>query len=586
MSSTIIHENSGRALKVKGLSENTSPDVLIIGGGINGISAYRELSLQGLNVVLVEKGDYCSAASGALSRMIHGGLRYMETGEFKLVRESLQERNRLLRNAPHYVRPLATTVPLLDYTSGVWSTVKRFLGFNSKPPRRGAALVKIGLTLYDLLTWRSSGLPRHSFLGRNETFTRWPHMNRNVSCSATYFDAQITFPERLGVEIINDVDRDCPNALAVNYMAFKEVDDNGQVVVEDQSDGAEYFLSPKVVINASGAWVDKANSKIQDSPEKLIGGTKGSHLIVDNKALYDELGDNMIYFENKDGRVCILFRYFDKVLLGSTDIRVDDPDSVKCEDSEVEYILDSVRYVFPTINVKQDEIVYTFSGVRPLPFTDGKPAGQISRDHTIEYLESTQERPFPVLCLIGGKWTTFRAFGELAADDVLKRVGYSRHQGTKDLPIGGGRDFPSEENIENELGKFSDASGVSQERARVLLNRYGTLAYAVGKVIRDAGGETPLTNLPEYSKEELAYLIHNEDVVVPADLLIRRTNIAITGRVSAGVVREVIEIMATVLEWPSSRAEAEYERFRQELENFHRIHIPPFHSEELVALEN
>ncbi|RUY30266.1 FAD-dependent oxidoreductase, partial [Mesorhizobium sp. M7A.F.Ca.US.001.04.2.1] len=152
-----------RSHTLAGLRDRPDIAVLVIGGGINGISVFRELALQGVDVVLAEKGDYCSGASAALSRMVHGGLRYLENGEFKLVRESLLERDRLLRNAPHYVVPLPTTVPIFDIFSGLANGAVRFLGLTRRPSRRGALVIKTGLAMYDLFTAARRLMPTHRF---------------------------------------------------------------------------------------------------------------------------------------------------------------------------------------------------------------------------------------------------------------------------------------------------------------------------------------------------------------------------------------------------------------------------------------
>ena len=152
-----------------GLRRSPKVDVCVVGGGINGISVFRELALQGVNVLLVEKHDYCSGASAALSRMVHGGLRYLENGEFSLVRESLAERDRLLKNAPHLVAPLPTTVPVFDIFSGLANGIVRFLGLSRRPSRRGAVAVKAGLSIYDFLTRKRALMPRHRFRGRHDT---------------------------------------------------------------------------------------------------------------------------------------------------------------------------------------------------------------------------------------------------------------------------------------------------------------------------------------------------------------------------------------------------------------------------------
>src|SRR5687768_15515646 len=178
------------------LAASGSFDVIVVGGGINGIGVFRELALQGLRVLLVERNDFCSGCSAAPSRMIHGGLRYLENGEFDLVRESLRERDALLRNAPHLVRPLPTTIPLTSVFSGLMNGVANFLGRSSRPANRGAVPVKIGLSIYDWVSRKRRVLPRHRFLNSRETLRHWPKLSPKVRFSAVYYDAWISHPER------------------------------------------------------------------------------------------------------------------------------------------------------------------------------------------------------------------------------------------------------------------------------------------------------------------------------------------------------------------------------------------------------
>ena len=161
--------------------------VLVIGGGINGIATFRDLALQGVDVILVERNDFCSGASAASSHMIHGGVRYLENGEFRLVRESVQERNRLLRLAPHYVRPLPTTIPIFSTFSGILSAPLRFLTHTQqgKPKERGALLIKLGLTGYDSFSRDGGSVPRHQFAGRAASLAKLPELRRDVKYTAT-----------------------------------------------------------------------------------------------------------------------------------------------------------------------------------------------------------------------------------------------------------------------------------------------------------------------------------------------------------------------------------------------------------------
>ncbi|MDR9773368.1 glycerol-3-phosphate dehydrogenase/oxidase [Rhizobium hidalgonense] len=549
-----------------GLRRSPKVDVCIIGGGINGISVFRELALQGLNVLLVEKHDYCSGASSALSRMVHGGLRYLENGEFKLVQESLVERDRLLRNAPHYVTPLPTTVPVFDIFSGLGNGIVRFLGLSRRPSRRGAVAIKAGLSIYDFLTRKRALMPRHQFRGRRTTLAKWPALNPAIKSSATYFDAWVSHPERLGIELLQD--GLLAGAIALNYAELRR-GEGGRYQVDDQIGGVSAAVEPALIINATGGWIDVANQILfspEARPAPLMGGTKGSHLIIDNAELRDALADHMIYYENEDGRICILFPYLGKVLVGSTDIRVDDPETVRCEADERDYILQSLAFVLPDIAVRPEQIVFQFSGVRPLPASADSFTGRIPRDHFCTVLELSKDGP-PVLCMIGGKWTTFRSFGELAADMALERLGRRRHVATTDRPIGGGRAFPV--NIPVWLAQAATGKGLSGGRMAELFARYGTDAEGIADFIAE-GSDAALPHAG-YSTRELQFLIRDEAVEHLDDLLLRRTTLAVSGELSLDMMDAALDLLTQEKHWTPAHRTRERDRFLSLLNERHGV---------------
>ncbi|MBX4892188.1 glycerol-3-phosphate dehydrogenase/oxidase [Rhizobium bangladeshense] len=551
-----------------GLRQSPKVDVCVIGGGINGISVFRELALQGLKVLLVEKHDYCSGASSALSRMVHGGLRYLENGEFKLVQESLVERDRLLRNAPHYIAPLPTTVPVFDIFSGLGNGIVRFLGLSRRPSRRGAVAVKAGLSIYDFLTRKRALMPRHQFRGRRTTLSKWPALNPDIKSSATYFDAWVSHPERLGIELLQDGLATESGSVALNYAELRRAAGGGYRLA-DRIGGASLALEPALIVNATGGWIDIANQTLlspEARPEPLIGGTKGSHLIIDNADLRDALAGHMIYYENEDGRICILFPYLGKVLVGSTDIRVDDPATVRCEPDERDYILQSLAFVLPGITIRREQIVFQFSGVRPLPASTDSFTGRIPRDHFCTVLEQAEGDP-PVLCMIGGKWTTFRSFGALAADMTLERLGRKRRIETSERPIGGGRQYPSDKTRWSVT--LAQRTGISSERAAELFDRYGTEAEEIAAFI--AAGPDVAMPKSGYSQRELQFLIRNEAVEHLDDLLLRRTTLSVSGELSLDMMDAVLDLLAQEKRWTVEQRASERDRFLTLLSERHGV---------------
>lgn len=534
------------------LKNEPQVSVLILGGGINGAGLFRELALQGVDCLLVDKSDFSAGATSKSSRMIHGGLRYLENREFKLVEESLLERNRLLDNAAHYVAPLKTTIPLTSWFGGLIKSALIFFGFNLAPGSRGVVPIKCGLTFYDLVTRRNPKTPRHFVTSKAESLRATPGLRTDIVATATYWDAWITQAERLCVELIQDGVRAEPRCRGINYVSVAGVKDGG-VVLKDEATGQTVAVQPRVVVNATGGWVDKANAAL-DLATRYMGPTKGSHLVVNNKDLHRALDGRMVYYQYDDGRVCIVFPFLDKVIMGSTDIRVEDPDTVRCDEAEIEYMLTTLRSVFPGIQITREQIVFTFCGVRPLPRSGKDVTAIVSRGHTIRADEPASGRPFPIYSLIGGKWTTFRAFAEQVADQLMTRLGAQRKCSTGQLPIGGGKDFPADPKRRAEwIRRVAQKTGLTESRVATLLERYGTAA----ETYVTAGRERPLQSLPSYTVGEIERIIANEYVERLSDLTCRRSLIALLGDAREPVLRELADIAAPMLGWDAARKEQE-----------------------------
>jgi glycerol-3-phosphate dehydrogenase len=559
--------SSARKNKLDLITADGAFDVLVVGGGINGIGVFRELALQGLRVLLVERNDFCSGCSAAPSRMIHGGLRYLENGEFSLVNESLRERDELLTNAPHLVQSLPTTVPITGVVSGLWNSVTGFLGGGAKPSSRGAVPIEIGLTIYDWLTRKRRRMPRHVFRRRADTHATWPDLDQKVRFSATYFDAWISHPERLGIELIGDAEAASPGSVALNYATI-ELAGEGRLEIIDSIGINRVPVTAKVIVNATGAWIDETKSTLssdEKASERLVSGTKGSHLIIDNPALFSGLKGHMLYYENADGRICIAFPYLGRVLVGATDIRVEGASRVRCEDDERDYILESIGRLFPKIPVSASQIVYSYSGIRPLPRSSHAFTGRISRGHFTRWFAG----PLPQICMVGGKWTTFRAFAEQTTDEVLAELGASRRCATLDVPIGGGRDFPQDRGV---LARdYRERFGVSQARAAHLVDHYGTQGAGVQTHCGDYASDRPLADGCPYTSGEIDYLARNEQVEHLSDLILRRTALAITGGLSDDVIDAAVTSARAVLDWSDEQCERERAALIAELENFHGV---------------
>ena len=536
--------------------EKSHFSVLIIGAGINGCGTFRDLCLQGVDCLLVERTDVCSGASAAPSRLIHGGIKYLETNEFRLVRESAMERNRLLNNAPHYVKALEVVFPVNSWFAGLKDGMLGYFGFNARIKERGALLIEIGLRIYDFYNRKVKALPDHRFFTKSKLRKEFPDVTRDAVAAGLYYEGRVTHAERLGLELVLDGLAAQPNSQLRTYTEVQGKPDKGTFTLKDLVTGETRNVTADVVINASGAWIDKVNDNLGIT-SSYMGGSRGAHLIVKHAGLLEATQGRMMYFGCKDGRFNLLYPFFGNVLVGSTDLSQQDPDLAHCSAEETDYLLSVVSEIFPDIKLTRDEVILTYSGVRPLPRANGKDIGDVSRDHSIgrDVLPSTD---VPVLSLIGGKWTTFRAFSEQSCDAVLALLQKPRSVPTVDLAIGGGRDYPRDDN-----GRKAMVSKIGA-RGDTLLDRYGTKAVAVQNFAATTQ-DRPLSSLPSYSSGEIAYICTHENVRHLADLLLRRTAITMEGLLTAGVIQETAVIASNVLGWNKTRIKSEIQHATAEL---------------------
>jgi glycerol-3-phosphate dehydrogenase len=381
--------------------KSTSFDVIVIGAGINGAGIARDAAMRGLKVLLIEKGEPGEGTTVASTRLIHGGLRYLEYYEFGLVHESLREREILLRIAPHLVRPLAITIPIY------------------KQSKRGRLTIRAGMILYDLFSWGKS-LPRHRMLSRAETLKQLPGLNPDgLAGSALYYDAQVEFPERLVTENVLSARKFGAEVLThtrVTNLAVEQGKVSGvEFVGEDDKTG---FAEGTVVINAAGPWIDFVLEHVAVKSPKLIGGTKGSHIVVPP---FPGAPANAIYVEARsDGRPIFIIPWNKLYLIGTTDVRFEgNPDEVRCEPWEIDYLLSETNLALPSAHLTRDNILHTYSGVRPLPVTSDKDEQSITRRHFIR-----QHPQLPnLLSIVGGKLTTYRSLAEECVDVIFQKLG-------------------------------------------------------------------------------------------------------------------------------------------------------------------
>jgi glycerol-3-phosphate dehydrogenase len=427
------------------------PTILILGAGINGAALARDLVLSGAAVVVVDAGDVAAGATAWSTRLIHGGLRYLEYGEVGLVRESLVERDILLRAAPHLVRRLPFYVPLRGRSGGLVAAAARLVGMERlarrcRGPRgRGSWTLRIGLALYDLLA-AGSGWPRHAIVRAGG-----PGLPRvdaaRFPLAATYADGQALYPERLAVEFLVDARRvaaarGIPFAVHLRQRCRLGPDGGVRIAPADTDGGAPAVVWPAAIVNATGPWVDASCAELfaelAPAARPLTGGTKGSHLVIHSPVLREALGASGVYAEADDGRPVFVLPFAESlVLVGTTDLPfAGDPAKARADDDEIAYLLEAVDRLFPGVGITRRDVQHHYSGVRPLPAVaaaGGTPGAITRRHHLVRHASA----PVPTWSIVGGKLTTCRSLAEATAATVLAAIGLRPEGSSRGRPLPG-----------------------------------------------------------------------------------------------------------------------------------------------------
>jgi glycerol-3-phosphate dehydrogenase len=416
-----------------------SQPIVILGGGINGSALARELVLNGCDVWLVDTADLAGGATAYSSRLIHGGLRYLEFAEFSLVRESLHERGRLLRLAPHLVQPLRLFIPVQNRWGGITAAAGKFLGVPfraSKSSPRGLRVVQAGLWLYDRFA-KEDDLPPRSL--HRPTAAGVPGVNRQLARWLwAYSDAQINYPERMVIDFLVDARRlATESGVDFRVFTYSQASLVGKTLeirpATDPTAEPIAACQPAAVVNATGAWVDETLARLPVRSPRLMGGTKGSHFVTFAPRLAEMLAGQGIYTEASDGRPVFVLPFLQGTLVGTTDIPfVGDPAAAVATEPEIEYLLAAVNDVLPEAKLARDEVALHCCGVRPLPYVDAKSTSAITRRHQLVWNE---EADVPLVSLVGGKLTTCRSLAEEAAAAIGQRLGREVKTTTRERAI-------------------------------------------------------------------------------------------------------------------------------------------------------
>ncbi len=506
-------------------------DVAIIGGGIIGCGIARDAALRGLRVALFERADFGSGTTAASTRIVHGGLRYLEMFDFRLVRLDLRERETLLRIAPHLVQPLEFLIPF-------------FAGAPVSPLK-----LRLGLTLYDALSFDRS-LPAHRTLDAGEARRLEPALrNSDVRGCAAYYDARVDLPERLALE--NVLDAEAHGATVFNYCDVLSTEmKNGAasgVLVRDTLAGHEVPVAARLVVNATGPWWEHVAAAQTGRRRGRVRTTKGVHIVC--PSLTDRA---LVLFSDVDRRLMFAIPRGGQTWIGTTDTDFDDdPAQARATGPDVEYLLASVRRLFPALTAA--DVRYTTAGVRAL-VTQGGRASAVSRMHKV-----VENEPLPgVISVLGGKITGYRAIAEEVTDLVCRRAGLARPCSTADAPLPGARTLASQG------GAPAGGGGELPAFLRALYGSRTPEVLALTRTVEDL--MRPLSPAHPDIGAQVIFGVRAEHCRRVSDFIRRRTLLGASPDQGWEAAPRVAALMAAELGWSPQEIESQLQAYRREID--------------------
>ncbi|MBZ5649656.1 MAG: glycerol-3-phosphate dehydrogenase/oxidase [Acidobacteriia bacterium] len=516
--------------------------VIVIGGGINGVAIARECARAGRRTLLVEQHDFAAGTTSRATRIIHGGLRYLEHAEIGLVHESLVERRRLLRERPHLVHPIHFLLAL-DQNSG-----------------RSALAIRTGLWLYRRLG--GGKLQAGSSREDQQKLERLLDSGRRWSVFS-YEDAQCEFPERLVAEWL--VEATEAGAVARNHTQVLAVDVRHRrvvgVLLRDQLSGKEERVEATWIINATGPWADRIcqRSRIQ-TPHPMVGGVRGSHIVLPRFA---GAPDAAVYTEAVDKRPIFVIPWNEQVLVGTTEVSDQgDPGKVQPSPEEIDYLVRSLLHLFPGVKLSTADIRYTFAGVRPLPFAPKENASAVTRKHHLH--DHAPDGAEHMISVIGGKLTTA---AELARQCASK-IGASR-KSSKTLAIASAQN--AELLLDRWVIEIGNRGGISEDTARGIVEWHGRRALDISRMaLRSAELRAPLCSHTEHIVAEAVDAFTGEGAVTLGDVLLRRVPVALGACWSPTCSREAAARIGAVMGWNETQSADQLEAFESERSAFLR----------------
>lgn len=529
------------AVKPRPTLEAQHFQVVVIGGGINGVAVARECALAGKRTLLVEQNDFASGVTSRSTRIIHGGLRYLEHGELELVRESLRERERLLRERPHLVHPV------------------HFLFLLNEQSQRSAMKVRAGLWLYQKIAGKKPSDLGEIELKRVEQILdaghKWSILN--------YEDAQCEFPERLVAEWLTEAAD--AGAIIRNHCEVLAIDvTQGRargVLLRDRLTGKDQRVDAGWVINCTGPWVDRvcARSAIR-TPKPMLGGVRGSHIVLPR---FPGAPSAALYSEASDGRPVFVLPWNEQILVGTTEVPdTADPGKTAPSSEEIEYLLQTVSQLFPKARLSAHDIKYAFAGVRPLPSSPGEKPSAVTRRHFLR--DHKDDGAARLISVIGGKLTTAASL----ARECARKIGIAVAEPAS-IAIGPGTNL--DPLMDDEVLDIAQAGSISQESARGIVEWHGKRAMDIARMaLVSAELRAPICPHTSHIVAEVVEAYRKEFAVSLADVLLRRVPVALGPCWSPSCSREAALRIGTVMGWDDQALGSNLEALEMERTAFLR----------------
>lgn len=520
--------------------EKYSFDLLVIGGGITGAGIALDAVSRGFSVALVEMQDFAAGTSSRSTKLVHGGLRYLKQLQVDVVAETGRERAIVYENGPHITTPLGMLLPF--YKGGTF----------------GPLTTSIGLKVYDTLAQVKKD-ERRVMLTPDETLSKEPLLKEDGLKGGGQYVEYRTDDARLTIETMKkavELGAICLNYASMQQFIYKKKKVAG-AIVKDEITGHEFEIEALSVINATGPWTDKVRGKDVISNNKKLRMTKGVHIVIDQSVFPLQ---QSVYFDAPDGRMIFAIPREGKAYVGTTDTFYDlDPVKPVAEQADITYILDTIHYMFPDVNVTQKDVESCWAGVRPLIYEDGKDPSEISRKDEI------WEAPTGLLTIAGGKLTGYRHMAEEIVDRLAKRKPFKKYEPckTKHLPLSGAEGLTPEtfESFVDSRTIDGEDLGLTLKQARSLVEKYGTNVEKVFRVVATMPAEN--YGLPKDLYAQVMYAIDYENAYKPSDVLVRRTGRMFFDIQSVHDYKDgVLDLMADTLHYST----AEKERYRKEIE--------------------